>query len=144
MLFSALISLFALLSSFLSLPLPEGSRAVEHYRLQQRPVSLDQEQLLLETAKHETRVEILQYVLPELTLMREREYNFRYFYFTKGLQPTSLEQFTGGPVALVCAVLFFPHFGPQSLFLLFALFGNNRAACSSAQAVRQRQAHSLA
>ena len=81
--------------------LSTGAQAVEHYRKQRRPVSLDQEQLLLETAKAETSPDILQYVLPELHALREREYESRLHFFKLGMRPVTLEQYTGGPVSLV-------------------------------------------
>ena len=53
--------------------IPFGLKAVDDYAKQRRPVSLDQEQLLINTAKRETNVNTLTYVLPQLVVLRDRE-----------------------------------------------------------------------
>lgn len=57
--------------------IPFGLRAVEDYARQRRPVSLDQEQLLLRTAQKERNRRTLMMTLPELQYLRKREQESR-------------------------------------------------------------------
>lgn len=68
--------------------LPFGVCATTVYRRERRPVSLDQEQLLLRTAANEKDPRILQYVLPELRHMREREATLRRLLRRRGITRT--------------------------------------------------------
>jgi len=76
--------------------IPFGLQAIEDYSKQRRPVSLNQEQLILNTAKHETNKNTLRYTLPELLEARSREAEGRMFLVKQGIRQTTFAQFTGG------------------------------------------------
>eukprot|EP00048_Salpingoeca_helianthica_P002628 m.58913 g.58913 ORF g.58913 m.58913 type:complete len:816 (+) comp12214_c0_seq1:2629-5076(+) len=68
--------------------LPYGAAATAVYRRERRPVSLDQDQLLLRTAANEKDPKILQYVLAELRELCMREATLRSRLATGGITRT--------------------------------------------------------
>lgn len=76
--------------------IPFGLQAIKDYAKQRRPVSLNQEQLILNTAKHETNVNTLQYALPELAEARSREKAGREWLDEHGIKSVTFSEFSGG------------------------------------------------
>jgi hypothetical protein len=79
---------------------------------------LDQEQLVIETAKSETNPEILAFVLPVLKALRDRENQSRLWLTNKGVRQTPMEHFQSGDGAvsqdwgkLVLTLTIFDHRG---------------------------------
>eukprot|EP00041_Stephanoeca_diplocostata_P030793 m.940735 g.940735 ORF g.940735 m.940735 type:complete len:878 (-) comp23829_c0_seq6:544-3177(-) len=76
--------------------IPFGIKAIQDYAEQRRPVSLNQEQLLLNTASLETNLNTLKYTLPALEHIRKVEESGRKQLTDKGVRETSFDIFSGG------------------------------------------------
>lgn len=76
--------------------IPFGIQAIQDYAEQRRPVSLNQEQLLLNTASLETNLNTLKYTLPALQHIRTVEEVGRRKLTEKGVRTTSFDTFSGG------------------------------------------------
>ena len=68
-----------------------GLKAVEDYAKQKRPVSLDQEQLLVNTARLEKNPKTLSFVIPQLIEIRDREELLRERLQSLGVAQTTFE-----------------------------------------------------
>ena len=75
--------------------IPFGLKAVEHYAKQKRPVSLDQEQLLVNTARLEKNAKTLLFVIPQLIEIRDREELLRERLQSLGVAQTTFEAVIG-------------------------------------------------
>jgi len=76
--------------------IPHGRRAIYDYAKQRRPVSLNQEHLILSTARLEHNPTTLSYVVDELVAMRKRESTARSALVERGVRQTTFEVFSGG------------------------------------------------
>lgn len=76
--------------------IPFGHQAVKDYAKQRRPVSLNQEQLILNTAMLEKNTNTLQFTLPELINAREREREGREWLIARGMQSMTFNEFSKG------------------------------------------------
>jgi hypothetical protein len=75
--------------------IPFGLKAVEDYAKQKRPVSLDQEQLLVNTARFEKNIKTLGFVIPQLIELRDREELLRERLTGLGVGQTSIAALNG-------------------------------------------------
>lgn len=71
--------------------IPFGLQAIKDYAKQRRPVSLNQEQLILNTATHETNTNTLRFTLPELINARHREEEGRSYLVGRGIRTICLK-----------------------------------------------------
>eukprot|EP00035_Acanthoeca_spectabilis_P024670 m.454862 g.454862 ORF g.454862 m.454862 type:complete len:892 (+) comp20757_c0_seq1:166-2841(+) len=76
--------------------IPFGHKAITDYSSQRRPVSLNQEHLILSTAKLERNSTTLLFTVAELEAIRERERKARGALVERGVRQTTFEIFSGG------------------------------------------------
>eukprot|EP00037_Helgoeca_nana_P007096 m.64919 g.64919 ORF g.64919 m.64919 type:complete len:928 (-) comp17929_c0_seq1:228-3011(-) len=76
--------------------IPYGHRAIQDYSAQRRPVSLNQEHLILSTARLERNVTTLSFTVVELEAMCKREATARTALVERGVRKTTFEIFSGG------------------------------------------------